>query len=131
MRRPATQETLGVSCGRSSGQRPWRAFSTGSWASDITSIPLQHGFLYLPAVIDLYSRNVLSWRLPNTLTGDFCLEALDAALARARPEIVNTNQGAQFTAPAFTSRWEQSGIAISMVGRGRARPLVGDSRATA
>lgn len=90
------------------------------WASDITYIPLQHGFLYLTAVMDLFSRNVLSWRLSNTLTGDFCVEALDAALARARPEIFNTDQGAQFTATAFTSRLEKSGVAISMDGRGRA-----------
>ena len=58
------------------------------WASDITYIPLQHGFLYLTAVMDLYSRNVLSWRLSNTLTGDFCVDALDAAVADARPEII-------------------------------------------
>lgn len=90
------------------------------WASDITYIPLQHGFLYLTAVMDLYSRNVLSWRLSNTLTGDFCVEALDAALSRARPKIFNTDQGAQFTSRAFTSRLEQSGVAISMDGRGRA-----------
>jgi len=90
------------------------------WASDITYIPLQHGFLYLTAVMDLYSRNVLSWRLSNTLTGDFCLEALDAALVKARPEIFNTDQGAQFTATAFTSRLQKSGVAISMDGRGRA-----------
>ena len=90
------------------------------WASDITYIPLQHGFLYLTAVMDLYSRNVLSWRLSNTLTGDFCLEALDAALLRARPEIFNTDQGAQFTATAFTSRLKKRGVAISMDGRGRA-----------
>ena len=90
------------------------------WASDITYIPLQHGFLYLTAVMDLYSRNVLSWRLSNTLTGDFCVEALDAALSRARPQIFNTDQGAQFTATAFTSRLEKKGVAISMDGRGRA-----------
>ncbi|NDH94787.1 MAG: IS3 family transposase [Planctomycetia bacterium] len=90
------------------------------WASDITYIPLQHGFLYLTAVMDLYSRNVLSWRLSNTLTGDFCLDALDAALLRARPEIFNTDQGAQFTATAFTSRLKKRGVAISMDGRGRA-----------
>jgi len=90
------------------------------WATDITYIPLQHGFLYLTAVMDLYSRNVLSWRLSNTLTGDFCIEALEAALSRARPEIFNTDQGSQFTATAFTSRLEKSGVAISMDGRGRA-----------
>lgn len=90
------------------------------WARDITYIPLQHGFLYLTAVMDLSSRNGLSWRLSNTLTGDFCLEALDAPLARARPQIVNTDQGARFTATAFTSRLEKSGVAISMDGRGQA-----------
>ena len=90
------------------------------WASDITYIPLQHGFLYLAAVMDLYSRNVLSWRLSNTLTGDFCVEALDAALSCARPKIFNTDQGAQFTSAAFTSRLEKDGVAISMDGRGRA-----------
>ena len=90
------------------------------WASDITYIPLQHGFLYLAAVMDLYSRNVLSWRLSNTLTGDFCVEALDVALSRTRPKIFNTDQGAQFTSAAFTSRLEKSGVAISMDGRGRA-----------
>lgn len=90
------------------------------WASDITYIPLQHGFLYLAAVMDLYSRNVLSWRLSNTLTGDFCVEALDAALSRARPKVFNTDQGAQFTSLAFTSRLKKSGVAISMDGRGRA-----------
>ena len=90
------------------------------WASDITYIPLQHRFLYLTAVMDLYSHNVLSWRLSNTLTGDFWVEALDAALSRARPQIFNTDQGAQFTATAFTSRLEKKGVAISMDGRGRA-----------
>jgi len=90
------------------------------WASDITYIPMQHGFLYLTAVMDLFSRNVLSWRLSNTLTGAFCVEALDAALSRATPEIFNTDQGAQFTATAFTSRLIESGVAVSMDGRGRA-----------
>lgn len=74
------------------------------WASDITYIPLQPGFLSLTAVMDLSSRNVPSWRLSNTLTGDLCVDALDAALSRSRPEIFNTDQGAQFTASAFTSR---------------------------
>ncbi len=90
------------------------------WASDITSIPMQHGFLELTAVMDLFSRSVLSWRLSNTVTGDFCIEALEAALARAKPEIFNTDQGAQFTATAFTSRLIESGVAVSMDGRGRA-----------
>jgi putative transposase len=90
------------------------------WASDITYVPLRHGFLYLVAVMDWYSRYVLSWRLSNTLTGSFCLEALDEALARAKPEIFNSDQGSQFTAAAFTSRLESCGIAVSMDGRGRA-----------
>jgi putative transposase len=90
------------------------------WACDITYIPLQHGFLYLVAVLDWYSRCVLAWRLSNTLTGGFCLEALDEALIRAKPEIFNSDQGSQFTATAFTSRLESAGVAISMDGRGRA-----------
>lgn len=90
------------------------------WASDITYVPLRHGFLYLVAVMDWYSRYVLSWRLSNTLTGSFCLEALDEALSRAKPEIFNSDQGSQFTATAFTSRLESCGIAVSMDGRGRA-----------
>jgi putative transposase len=90
------------------------------WASDITYVPLRHGFLYLVAVMDWYSRYVLSWRLSNTLTGSFCLEALDEALSHAQPEIFNSDQGSQFTATAFTSRLETQGVAISMDGRGRA-----------
>jgi len=90
------------------------------YASDITYVPLRHGFLYLVAVIDWYSRYVLSWRLSNTLTGSFCLEALDAALLLGMPEIFNTDQGSQFTAAAYTSRLESHGVAISMDGRGRA-----------
>jgi putative transposase len=90
------------------------------WASDITYVPLRHGFLYLVAVMDWYSRYVLSWRLSNTLTGSFCIEALDEALSQARPEIFNSDQGSQFTATAFTSRLESCGIAVSMDGRGRA-----------
>lgn len=90
------------------------------WASDITYIPLRHGFLYLAAVMDWFSRCVLSWRLSNTLEGRFCLEALDEALATKRPEIFNSDQGSQFTAAAFTGRLEECGVAISMDGRGRA-----------
>jgi len=90
------------------------------WSSDITYIPLRHGFLYLAAVLDWYSRYVLSWRLSNTLEGRFCQEALDEALAQSRPEIFNSDQGSQFTATAFTSRLENCGVAISMDGRGRA-----------
>ena len=90
------------------------------WAADITYVPLAHGFMYLVAVMDWYSRYVLSWRLSNSLEGSFCLEALDAALALGRPEIFNTDQGSQFTSQAFTSRLEASGVAVSMDGRGRA-----------
>jgi putative transposase len=90
------------------------------WSSDITYLPLRHGFLYLTAVMDWYSRYVLSWRLSNTLAGSFCLEALDEALARSTPEIFNSDQGSQFTATAFTSRLVSAGVKISMDGRGRA-----------
>jgi putative transposase len=90
------------------------------WCSDITYIPLKQGFLYLVAVMDWFSRYVVSWRLSNTLEGSFCCEVLEEALAYSRPEIFNTDQGSQFTAISFTSRLEASGIAISMDGRGRA-----------
>jgi putative transposase len=90
------------------------------WSTDITYIPLRHGFLYLVAVLDWYSRYVLSWRLSNTLEGSFCVEALEEALAGGRPEIFNSDQGSQFTSRAFTSRLEACGVAISMDGRGRA-----------
>ena len=90
------------------------------WCSDVTYVPMRHGFLYLVAVMDWFSRYVLAWRLSNTLDAAFCLEALDEALARSRPAIFNSDQGSQFTAHAFTSRLESCGIAISMDGRGRA-----------
>jgi len=90
------------------------------WSTDITYIPLHKGFMYLVAVIDWFSRYVLAWELSNCLETTFCLTALDAALARGRPEIFNTDQGAQFTSRAFTSRLETARIAISMDGRGRA-----------
>ena len=76
--------------------------------------------MYLVAVMDWYSRYVLAWQLSNTLDGLFCLDALDLALAQGQPDIFNTDQGAQFTALAFTSRLEATGIRISMDGRGRA-----------
>ena len=90
------------------------------WSSDITYIPMKHGFMYLTAVIDWFSRYVLSWRLSNTLDGAFCLEALEEALSTGRPEIFNTDQGVQFTARAYTGRLEEAGVAVSMDGRGRA-----------
>jgi len=90
------------------------------WSTDITYVPMRHGFLYLVAVMDWYSRHVLSWRLSNTLSGAFCLEALEDALAGGRPEVFNSDQGSQFTASAFTDRLEACGVAISMDGCGRA-----------
>jgi putative transposase len=89
------------------------------WSTDITYIPLPGGFMYLAAVIDWYSRYVLAWRLSNTLDGSFCLELLDEVLTQGRPEIFNTDQGAQFTATAFTARLEAAGVAVSMNGKGR------------
>ena len=90
------------------------------WSTDITYVRLRAGFVYLVAVLDWFSRYVLSWRLSNTLDLGFCLEALDDALTQGRPEIFNTDQGAQFTSPAFTERLLAAGIRISMDGRGRA-----------
>jgi len=90
------------------------------WSSDITYVPMRHGFMYLTAVIDWFSRYVLSWRLSNTLQGQFCLEALDEALSIGRPEIFNTDQGSQFTAREYTDRLEEAGIAVSRDSRGRA-----------
>ena len=90
------------------------------WSSDITYVPMRHGFMYLTAVMDWYSRYVLSWRLSNTLEGRFCLEALDEALGRGRPEIFNTDRGSQFTAQEYTDRLEGAGIRVSRDGRGRA-----------
>jgi putative transposase len=76
--------------------------------------------MYLVAIMDWYSRYVLSWQLSNTLDGRFCLEALETALSQGQPEIFNTDQGAQFTANRFTSRLVAAGIRVSMDGRGRA-----------
>lgn len=90
------------------------------WATDITYIPLNRGFVYLVAVIDWYSRYVLSWRISNTLDTDFCIDALNDALHHyGKPEIFNTDQGSQFTSEDFTGLLEQNGIAISMDGKGR------------
>ncbi|HWU38143.1 MAG TPA: IS3 family transposase [Candidatus Acidoferrum sp.] len=90
------------------------------WSSDITYVPIKHSVMYLTAVIDWYSRYVLSWRLSNTLEGRFCLEALEEALAMGRPEIFNTDQGSQFTARGYTDRLKEAGIAVSRDGWGRA-----------
>ncbi len=88
------------------------------WAADITYIPMTRGFLYLIAIMDVYSRYVLSWRLSNTLDAGFCVEALEEALRKGRPEIFNTDQGAQFTSGAFTGLLEQHGVKVGMDGKG-------------
>ncbi len=90
------------------------------WASDICYIPMAKGFMYLVAILDWYSRRVLAWRLSNTLDSTFCVEALEEALQRfGKPEIFNTDQGAQFTSEAFTGVLKAHDIAISMDGKGR------------
>jgi putative transposase len=90
------------------------------WSTDITYIRLSKGFAYLVAVIDWYSRKVLSWRLSNTMEASFCVDCLEEALRHhGKPEIFNSDQGAQFTSEAFTGTLKQEGITISMDGRGR------------
>jgi putative transposase len=89
------------------------------WAADITYIPMAHGFLYLVAVMDWVSRYVLAWRLSNLLDSSFCVEALEDALSKGRPEIFNTDQGSQFTGDDFIDVLRVHGVAISMDGRGR------------
>src|SRR5664280_3157181 len=95
------------------------------WAMDITYIPMARGFVYLAAVVDWFTRRVLSWRLSITMEVEFCLEAVEEALARhGRPEIFNTAQGSQFTSAAFTGLLLENAIAISMDGRGAWRDNV-------
>jgi putative transposase len=89
------------------------------WSTDITYIRLTGGFVYLVAVMDWYSRYVLSWSVSVTMEVDFCVEALKRALRRGRPEIFNSDQGSQFTSEKFSGELENRGIAISMDGRGR------------
>jgi putative transposase len=90
------------------------------WTSDITYLPMAHGFMYLVAILDVASRKVLAFRLSNTLTADFCIEALEEALAKfGPPEIFNTDQGAQFTSTGWIERLQAAGVAISMDGKGR------------
>ena len=90
------------------------------WATDITYIPMAKGFVYLVAIMDWASRKVLAWRTSNTLTTDFCVEALQEALTKyGTPQFFNTDQGAQFTSDDFTSVLQSRGIKISMDGRGR------------
>ncbi|MCX6004022.1 MAG: IS3 family transposase [Chloroflexi bacterium] len=91
------------------------------WCADVTYIPMARGFMYLVVIMDWYNRYVLSWRLSNTLDADFCVEALEEALRKGRPDIFNTDQGTQFTGRAFTGLLEQHGIRISMDGRGSYR----------
>ena len=91
------------------------------WGADITYIPMAHGFIYLVAIMDWYSRYVLAWRLSNTLDGDFCVETLEEALSKGTPEIFNTDQGSQFTSEAFTGILLGCGIQISMDGKGRCK----------
>jgi putative transposase len=90
------------------------------WSTDITYIPLRGGFMYLTAIMDWYSRFVLTWRLSNRLDGTFCVDALDEALQGGRPEIFNSDQGSQFTSDAFVGRLLERAVAVSMDGRGRA-----------
>lgn len=90
-----------------------------AWATDITYVRLTHGFVYLMAILDWYSRYVISWELSTTLDAGFCLEALRRALGISKPEIFNTDQGPRFTSLDFTGLLEDAGIKISMDGRGR------------
>jgi len=95
------------------------------WAADITYIPMARGFVYLVVVLDWFSRRVLSWRVSITMEADFCVEAVEEALARhGRPDIFNTDQGSQFTGEAFTGLLSRHGIAISMDGKGAWRDNV-------
>ena len=90
------------------------------WEADITYLPMPRGFLYLVALVDVFSRRVMAWRLSNTLTVDFCVAALEEALGRyGPPEIFNTDQGSQFTSQAFIEVLEQAKVRISMDSRGR------------
>jgi putative transposase len=90
------------------------------WCADITYIPMRRGFLYLVAIMDWATRRVLAWRLSNSMEVEFCLEALEEAMARyGRPEIFNTDQGSQFTSPRFTELLIGAGVKVSMDGRGR------------
>lgn len=89
------------------------------WAADITYIPMSRGFLYLVVIMDWHSRCVLAWRLSNTLDSAFCVDALEEALNRGKPEVFNTDQGTQFTGEAFTGLLKEQGIQISHDGKGR------------
>ena len=90
-----------------------------AWAADITYIPMERGFMYLVAIMDWYSRYVLAWRLSNSLDADFCIDALEEALRKGRPDIFNTDQGSQFTDDGFSGLLERHRVRISMDGKGR------------
>ena len=91
------------------------------WSTDITYIRLKHGFAYLVAIIDWYSRRVLGWRISNTMDAGFCVDCLqEALLTHGKPQMFNSDQGSQFTSEAFTGVLKENGIAISMDGRSRA-----------
>lgn len=95
------------------------------WATDITYIPMAKGFVYLVAIVDWFSRRVLSWRLSITMDADFCIDALEEALAKyGKPEIFNSDQGSQFTSAAFTKVLIDAGVSISMDGKGAWRDNV-------
>ena len=89
------------------------------WATDITYIKMPVGFAYLVALIDVHSRYIISWRLSNTMDTHFCLEMLEEALSQACPEILNTDQGSQFTSHDWITRVKGAGILVSMDGKGR------------
>lgn len=90
------------------------------WGTDITYVPVEDGFLFLVAIVDLYSRYVVSWRVSDSLESNFCIDAVNGALIRGeKPKILNSDQGAQYTSKAYTELLKFNGIAISMSGRGR------------
>ena len=89
------------------------------WSADITYVPMNQGFMYLVAILDWFSRYILSWQISNTLDNIFCIKALEKALKYGQPEIFNTDQGVQFTSRSFTEHLESAGVKISMDGRGR------------
>ena len=90
------------------------------WGTDITYIPLETGYLYLVAILDLFSRYVISWNISNNMESDFCIQALEEALENGiKPEIMNSDQGAQYTSKAWTELLKKQSVAISMSGKGR------------
>lgn len=90
------------------------------WSTDITYIPMKHGFLYLSAIIDWYSRYIIAWEISNSLDVSFCTEILEKALEKNKPDIFNTDQGSQYTSNIFTDILKSNNVEISMDGKGRA-----------